>query len=130
MTLSPLVFIKPFIDFVVGKVIEAGTAGDKVKQAARATELLAINNALAAIDKGDVGGAAALAAAISGNTAFGPGEAMALQSLLAIVGNDLAAIKTVEGATLLGGIAETIVTSILTEGSAVAQAYIAAAPAA
>ena len=84
---------------------------------------MAINNALTLIDQGNVTGTAALASATI-TTALTPGEAIALQSLMAIFGNQLALLNTVAGGTLLGGTAEAIVTSILAAGSVVAQAYV------
>lgn len=115
--------ITPFVQFIVDKVIQAGTSGDTAKQVARAQELLAINNAITLIDQGDAGGAAALANALV-TGALTPGEGLALQSLLAIIGNQLALMNTLVGGTLLGGAAETIVTSILAAGDAVAQGYV------
>ena len=104
-------------------MIEAGTAGDKAKQYARAQELIKVNAAVTAIDSGDPSGTAQLASALSNQTALSPGEAVALQSLLAVVGNQLALLNKVAGGTLLGGEAEQIVTTILAAGTAVAQAY-------
>jgi len=115
--------VTPLIDFIVDKVIQAGTGGDVAKQLARAQEILAINNALTLIDQGNVGGAAALANALV-TGALTPGEGLALQSLLAIIGNQLALVNTLAGGTLLGGTTEAIVTSILAAGSSVAQGYI------
>jgi hypothetical protein len=115
--------ITPLIDFIVDKVIQASTGGDTTKQLARAQELLAINNAITLIDQGNPAGTTALAnALITG--ALSPGEGLALQSLLAIIGNQLALVNTLAGGTLLGGTAEAIVTSILAAGSAVAQGYV------
>lgn len=125
-TVLTLAFITPLVQFVTSKVIEAGTAGDKAKQYARAQELIAVNTALTAIDAGDPAGTALLAGALSGQTALSPGEAVALQSLLAVVGNQLALLNKVAGGTLLGGEAEQIVTTILAAGTQVAKAYPAA----
>lgn len=116
-------FITPLVQFVTSKVIESGTAGDKAKQYARAQELIAVNAALTAIDQGNPAGPALLAQALSGQTALSPGEAVALQSLLAVVGNQLTLLNTVAGGTILGGQAQQLVTSILAAGTAVAQAY-------
>jgi hypothetical protein len=115
--------ITPLIDFIVDKIIQAGTSGDTTKQLARAQEILAINNALTLIDQGNVGGAASLANALV-TGALTPGEGLALQSLLAIIGNQLALVNTLAGGTLLGGTAEAIVTSILAASSAVCQGYV------
>lgn len=115
--------ITPLVDFIVDKVIQSGTNGDTAKQLARAQELLAINAALTMVDQGNAAGTAALANALV-TSALSPGEALALQSLMAIIGNQLALMNTLVGATLLGGAAETIVTSILAAGSAVAQGYV------
>lgn len=127
MTISATLFITPLIDFVTGKIIEAGTSGDVAKQAARATELVAINNALLEIDAGNVSGTVALAAALN-TTALTPGEGLALQSLFAILGNQLALINSVAGNTILGTAATAIATSILNAANTTAQAYIAKAP--
>jgi hypothetical protein len=127
MSLNPVLFITPLIDWIVGKIIEAGTSGDIVKQAARAQEVININAALTAIDQGSPGATILLAAALN-TTALSPGEGLALQSLFAIIGNQLALISSVAGGTLLGTAANAIATSILAAGTATAQAYVAKAP--
>lgn len=118
-----LAFITPLVQFVTSKVIESGTSGDKAKQYARAQELILVNAALTAIDQGDASGPALLAAALSNQTALSPGAAIALQSLLAVVGDQLTLLNKVAGGTLLGGSTEMIVTAILAAGTAVAKAY-------
>lgn len=115
--------IAPLVDFIVGKVIEASTNGDPAKILGRAQDVLAINNALIMIDQGNTAGTAALAASFN-TTALSPGEGLALQSLMAIIGNQVALLNAVAGSTLLGGATGAIVVSILTAGSATAQAYI------
>jgi hypothetical protein len=127
MSLNPTLFITPLIEFVTGKIIESGTNGDATKQAARATELVAINGALLEIDQGNSAGTLALAAALN-TTALSPGEGLALQSLFAIIGNQLSLLENIAGGTLLGAGATAIATSILNAADATAQAYIAKAP--
>jgi hypothetical protein len=127
MSLSAQLFITPLIEFVTGKIIESGTNGDATKQAARATELVAINAALLQIDRGTVTGTLALAAALN-TTALTPGEGLALQSLFAIIGNQLSLLDNVAGGTIIGTAATAIATSILNAADTTAQAYIAKAP--
>lgn len=129
MNLTPTLLITPLIDFVTGKLIEAGTSGDKTKQAARATELLAINAALLKINAGDTTGLAALQAAIQ-TSALSPGEALALQSLLATLGGQLALVDKVAGGTLIGTAATAYADQVLSAANSVATAYGATAPAA
>jgi hypothetical protein len=131
MSLNVTLLITPLIEFVTGKVIESGTGGDATKQAARAQEVIAINTALTAIDNGNAQGTLQLASALN-TSALSPGEGLALQSLFAILGNQLALIDNVAGGTLLGTAANAVAVSILTAANAAAQAYItkAAAPAA
>jgi hypothetical protein len=129
MTINATLFITPLIEFVTGKIIESGTSGDATKQAARATELVAINAALLQIDQGNPAGTVALAAALN-TSALSPGEGLALQSLFAIIGNQLALVNSVAGGTLLGTAATAIATSILNAATTTAQAYIAKATAA
>lgn len=119
----------PLVDFITGKIIEAGTNGDAAKQAARATELQAINNALVKINNGDTSGLTDLTAAIN-TSALSPGEALALQSFLASAGKQLALIQSVAGTTLIGQTATAIATGLLSAANNVAAAYIAKAPAA
>lgn len=128
MSTNAALFITPLIEFVTGKIIESGTSGDATKQAARATEIVAINAALLQIDQGNAAGLPALATALN-TSALSPGEGLALQSLFAIIGNQMAVINTVAGGTLLGTAATAIATSILNAATTTAQAYIAKKPA-
>lgn len=127
MSLNATLFITPLIEFVTGKIIESGTNGDVAKQAARATELVAINAALLQIDQGNSVGTLTLAAALN-TSALSPGEGLALQSLFAIIGNQLTLLDSVAGGTLLGSAETAIATSILNAADTTAQAYIAKAP--
>lgn len=129
VTAFKISLLTPLIQWIVSKVIEAGTNGDAGKQYARAQELLAVNAAAILIDNGDPTGPAALAAALTNQTALSPGEAVALQSLLATFGNQLTLLNQAGGGTLLGGAAQLIVTQILTAANAVASAYPAPAAA-
>lgn len=127
MSLTAIMFVTPLIQFVTGKIIEAGTSGNATKQAARAQELEAINAALLQIDQGNSAGTIALASALN-TSALSPGEGLALQSLFAIIGQQLAVIDTVAGGTLLGVEASAVATAILNAANETAQAYIAKAP--
>ena len=123
VSFNPTAFITPLIEFIVDKIIQATTGGDTAKQLARAQEVLAINAALTMIDQGNPAGTAALGSALI-TSALTPGEALALQSLFAIIGNQLALVNTLVGGTILGGAAQAIATSILAAGSVVAQGYV------
>ena len=125
MTLNASLLITPFIDFVVGKIIEAGTGMDPAKITARATELIAINTALTEINTGNVAGLPALQQALTQNTALGVGEGLALQSLSAAIANQIALVTNIAGSTLLGQANTQVMDSILATGTATAQAYVA-----
>lgn len=129
MSLNASLLITPFIQFVTGKVIEAGTSGDAAKINARATELIAINTALVQINTGNVAGLPALQAALTSNTALGVGEGLALQSLSAAIANQIALVTSIAGSTLIGQAATDVMDSILAVGTATAQVYIAKNPA-
>lgn len=129
MSLKASFLIAPLVDIITGKVIEAGTSGDAAKINARAQELVAINGAILAINSGDATGLAKLQAALN-TVALSPGEALALQSLLAAVSNQLALLSTIAGSTLVGEAATEVLDVVLTAANTVAQAYIAKYPAA
>jgi hypothetical protein len=115
--------LTPLIDFIVGKIIESGTGGDATKIVARATELIAINTALTQINAGNSAGVTALQAALN-TQALSPGEGLALSSLFATLGTQLAAIQSVAGATLLGTANTAIADAILGAATTTAQAYV------
>lgn len=128
MSLNTTLLIVPLVDFITGKIIEAGAKGDAAKLTARAEELIAINTALSQLNSGDsVAGLAALQSALN-TTAMTPGEGLALQSLFASIGNQVALINTVAGGTLLGtavGSAATAIASvILSTATSCAKAYV------
>jgi hypothetical protein len=123
MSLNASLLITPLIDFVTGKIIEAGTGMDHTKLVARATELVAVNTALVEINAGNVAGLPALQAAFN-TTALSPGEALALQSLFAALSNQISLLTSVAGSTLLGQAAGDVMSSILSTANTVAQAYI------
>lgn len=123
MNLNVSLLIAPLIDIVTGKVIEAGTNGVPAKIAARAAELIAINEALLAINSGNPTGLALLQTALN-TTALDPGEALALQSLLASVSNQLSLLSNIAGSTLLGQANTVILDSILATATNVAHAYL------
>jgi|ERR1700685_1017257 len=123
MSLNASLLIAPLIDIITGKVIEAGTAMVPAKLVARATELVAINTAILAINSGSAGGLASLQAALE-TTALDPSEALALQSLLGAVSQQLSLLSNIAGSTLLGQANTAILDSILATGTTAAQAYI------
>lgn len=133
MNLNASILIAPLVDILTGKIIEGGTGMVPAKIVARADELIAINTAMLAINSGNPTGLASLQAALS-TTALDPGEALAVQSLLAAVSNQLALLSNVAGSTLLGQANTAILDSILATATTAAQAYVtkygAAAPAA
>jgi hypothetical protein len=122
MTLNASLLIAPLIDILTGKIIEAGTGGDHAKMVARADELIAINNALVEINAGDAAGLPALQAAFV-TTALSPGEALALQSLLASLSTQISILTNIAGSTLLGQASTVIFDSVLATATATAQAY-------
>lgn len=124
MKLNATILIAPLIDLLVGKVIEAGTGMVPAKIAARAEELIAINTAILAINSGDPTGLASLQAALS-TTALDPGEALALQSLLASVSTQLSLLSNIAGSTLIGQASTVILDSVLGTATTAAQAYVA-----
>lgn len=123
MSLNASLLITPLIQFVTGKIIEAGTSMDPGKLVARANELIAVNTALLEINSGNAAGLPALQAAFT-TTALAPGEALALQSLFASLGNQIAVLTQVAGSTLLGQASSVVITAILNTASATAQAYV------
>ncbi len=124
MALTPALLITPLINFVTGKIIEAGTGGTASKIVARANDLININNALLAINSGSAGGIPALQAAFQ-TSALTPGEALAVQSLLASLANQVALLTSIAGSTLLGQAQTAILDSILNTATATANAYVA-----
>jgi len=121
--ISPTLLIAPLIDFITGKIIESGTAGDGTKMAARAKELIAVNAALLEINQGDTTGIASLQAALN-TSSLTPGEALAIQALFATIGNQVTLLNSVAGGTIIGQAATAIATDILNAGTACAQAYV------
>lgn len=124
MSLNASLLITPLIDFLTGKIIESGTSMAPAKLVARATELIAVNAALADIDAGNPAGLPALQAAFT-TTALAPGEALALQSLFAALSNQVSLLTSVVGSTLLGQGVTQVMNSVLTTATATAQAYVA-----
>ena len=122
------IFIGAFaVDFLAGKLIEQGTGGDKTKQAARATEGLAIVGALKQIVGGDYAdGINALAAAALANKSLSPGESLAVQNILNLAGQQAGVVNLVEG-TVLGQDEAAVIGNVLDEITTVCNAYIAAA---
>ena len=94
MSLNASLLIAPLIDILTGKIIEAGTGGDHTKILARANELIAVNNALVEINAGNTAGLPALQAAFT-TTALSPGEALALQSLLASLSTQISVLTNI-----------------------------------
>ena len=133
MNVAANLLIAPLIDFITGKIIESGTAGDGAKMVSRAKELIAVNEALLEINQGNTAGIGALQAALN-TTALTPGEALAIQALFATIGNQVALVNSVAGSTIIGAAATSIATEILNAGTTCAQAYVTkygtAAPAA
>ena len=115
--------LTPLIDFITGKIIESGANGVAATLVARAQELIAINTALLQINAGNSAGITALQSALN-TSALSPGEGLALSSLFATLGNQLAAIQSVAGATLLGTAGTAIADAILNAATAAAQAYV------
>lgn len=124
MALNASSLLTPFIQFITGKIIEAGTSMNPAKLVARATELLAINTALTQINGGNTAGLPALQAAITSNTSLDLGEGLALQSLFTALAQQVSLLTNVAGSTLIGQAATEIMNSILTTASSVAQSYI------
>lgn len=124
MKLNASILIAPLVDIIVGKIIEAGSNKDPVKMVARAEELIAINGAFLKINSGDGTGLADLQAALD-TKALSPGEALALQSLLASVSNQLALLSSIAGSMLVGQANTAILDSILATGTTAAEAYMA-----
>ena len=124
MSLNASLLITPLIDFVTGKIIEAGTKMVPAALVSRAQELIAVNTALTEINQGNPAGLPALQAAFS-TTALAPGEALALQSLFASLSNQVALLTNVSGSTLLGQGISDVMTSVLATATTTAQAYVA-----
>jgi hypothetical protein len=123
MSLNASLLITPLIDFVTGKIVEAGTKMDPAKLVARAQELIAVNTALIAINAGDVNGLPELQAAFT-TTALAPGEALALQSLFAALSNQISLLTSVSKSTLLGQGVSDVMNSVLATATSTAQAYV------
>lgn len=124
MSLNASLLITPLIEFVTGKIIEAGTKMTPANLVARAEELIAVNTALTEINAGNAAGLPALQAAFS-TTALAPGEALALQSLFAALSNQVSLLTSVAGSTLLGQGVSDVMNSVLATATATAQAYVA-----
>jgi hypothetical protein len=123
MSLNASLLVGPLVDFITGKIIEAGTGGDATKIVARAKELIAINTAFLKVNAGDVTGLPELQQAF-GTTALSPGESLALQSFFASLGSQVALLTNVAGSTLIGQSATVVLDSILNSATVVAQAYV------
>lgn len=124
MNLNPSLLVKPLIQIIVGKLIEAGNTNDKPKMVARAQEIIAINAAFTGLNTGNPAGLPALQEALTSTTALSLGEALALQSLSAGLANQIALLTNVAGSTLMGQGATLIMDSILAAGTETAQEYI------
>jgi hypothetical protein len=123
MSLNASLLITPLIDFVTGKIVEAGTKMDPAKLVARAQELIAVNTALIAINAGDPNGLPELQAAFT-TTALAPGEALALQSLFAALSNQVALVISIKNSTVLGAEASNVMGAVLATATSTAQAYV------
>ena len=124
MSLNASILVAPLVDFVTGKIIEANANNVPATLVSRAQEIIALNAAVTAINNGDPNGLAALQSALV-TTALSPGESLALASLTASLGKQVALIGSIEGGTILGSVVTAQVTAILATGTAVAQAYVA-----
>ncbi len=124
MSLNATLLINPLVDFITGKIIEAGAVGDPVKLTTRAKELIAINTALTKLNSGDPAGVTELQSALN-TTGLTPGEALAIQSLFATVASQISVVASVAGGTLFGAAGTAILNSILNTANTVATAYIA-----
>lgn len=113
------------VEFLVSLIIKANTGGDRTKEAARATEGLAIISALSQIVGGDVAnGTMALQAAFDTATAMDPGEALALQSLVSWSSIRLSALLSVVGSTVAGELAVSITNNVLAAATKACDAYL------
>lgn len=124
MNLNASLLVKPLIQIIVGKLIEAGNTNDKPKMVTRAQEIIAINAAFTGLNTGNPAALPALQAALTSTTALSLGEALALQSLSAGLANQIALLTNVVGSTLMGQGATLIMDSILAAGTETAQEYI------
>lgn len=116
--------LTPIVDLITGQIIRSGTGGDPAKIVARAKALLAINTALADLSSGNsAAGMTALSAALT-TADLQPGEAIALQNLMSVLGNQLGLLQNVLGSTVLGTTADVILNNVLAAGANVAQAEI------
>lgn len=113
------------VEFLTSLIIKANTGGDRAKEAARATEGLAIIGALSKIVSGDVAnGMVALQAAFDTATAMDPGEAVALQSFIAWSSVRLQALLSVAGSTVAGELAVSITNNVLAAATKACDAYL------
>jgi hypothetical protein len=118
------------VDLITGAIIKEDTGGDPTKEAARATEALAITNGFSQLLQGNAtAGINAIAAAVQGNKALSPDQTMAIQNLILLAGNQAGLLQDAEQATILGQAAAALITNVLNEVTAVCNKFIAAAPA-
>ncbi|HYM34697.1 MAG TPA: hypothetical protein VET48_04825 [Steroidobacteraceae bacterium] len=114
------------VQLITGQIVASGTAGDKAKQSARATEIVSIVNALNKINSGDtVTGLTALQTALQ-TTTLSPAESMAFQSFMSWLSVQLTLLGQVPGATILGDLQTALLKDIGDTVIATCQKYIEA----
>jgi hypothetical protein len=113
------------VEFLVSLIIRAKTGGDKDKEAARATEGLAIIAALRQLASGDAAnGIVALQAAFDSAVHLDPGESLALQSLVSWSSARLSTLLAVAGSSVVGQLALDITGHVLNAATKACDAYL------
>ena len=122
MNTSTPILIKFGVDLIVGSIIRKG--GTPAAEATKAQEVIDVCAALGTINGGDVtNGITALEAAIS-TPSTDPATQMEIQLAIGFLATKASALEALNSGTLLGGLNAAIVSGVLAEATAVAQAYL------
>jgi len=127
MNIGNKTFLGAFaVDILVGELIAQGAGGDANKEATKAAEIVAIVSGFQQIAGGNAAaGINTIAAAVEGSKTLSPAEAMAVQNLLALAGNNAALLTNVVSGTVLGQAEAALIGNLLTEVINVCNQYIA-----
>lgn len=109
------------LDFVVGKIIEYDTNGDKTKIAARATEAYTIAAGLVEVVNGDpsLGINTISTSLLSNEAALAPYEQQAISNLMALAGQEASLLQGTAAGQIIGLANQAIADAVLQEVEAV-----------
>jgi hypothetical protein len=118
-------------DGLTALLVEEGTSGDKTKQAARATTVIAVASAFSQALNGQASaGIAELTQVVTSNPNTDPALASAVTNLIQLLGADAGLIAQIESGTVIGSVVASQLQAGLQEVIKVAEKFGGTAPAA